>query len=240
MAGRGRYQSAGGYEHRPTGGSAMARQLPPRGPLRLGVLALLVEQLFEYGQSAGYPHTRGFAQMEWPLIDSPGTEDLIEYETRLNYLIPKYEDAAICSYDLIGVKSMIAVAVYPKVDRPYLLGLHQCFYRRVWTPQEERLFHEIGRRLAHALDTLLMLRDLRKASASSRRAGPSSLPRGPGSSRPGTRCGLPRHPRPPGRTRSGPPGTATARAHLYQVRPRGSPARHAARRRCDPAASGCR
>jgi signal transduction histidine kinase len=55
------------------------------------------------------------------------------------------------------------MAVYPKVDKPYLLGLHQCSYRRVWTPNEERLFHEIGRRLADALHTQLMLRDLRES-----------------------------------------------------------------------------
>ena len=63
----------------------------------------------------------------------------------------------------LGVKSMIAMAVYPKVDRPYLFGLHQCSYRRVWTPHEERLFHEIGRRLADALDTVLMFRNLRES-----------------------------------------------------------------------------
>jgi signal transduction histidine kinase len=62
-----------------------------------------------------------------------------------------------------GVKSMIVMAVYPKVDKPYLFGLHQCSYRRVWTLQEERLFHEIGRRLADALDTGLMFRDLRES-----------------------------------------------------------------------------
>jgi signal transduction histidine kinase len=62
-----------------------------------------------------------------------------------------------------GVQSMIAIAVYPKVDKPYLFGLHQCSYRRVWTLQEERLFHEVGRRLADALDTQLMLRDLRES-----------------------------------------------------------------------------
>jgi signal transduction histidine kinase len=62
-----------------------------------------------------------------------------------------------------GVKSMIAMAVYPKLGEPYLFGLHQCSYRRVWTLQEERLFHEIGRRLADALDTVLMVRDLRES-----------------------------------------------------------------------------
>ena len=62
-----------------------------------------------------------------------------------------------------NVKSMIAMAVYPKVDKPYSFGLHQCSHARVWTPQEERLFHEIGRRLADALDTLLMFRNLRES-----------------------------------------------------------------------------
>jgi signal transduction histidine kinase len=62
-----------------------------------------------------------------------------------------------------SVKSMIAIAVYPKLDKPYLFGLHQCSYRRVWSLHEERLFHEIGRRLADALDTVLMFRDLRES-----------------------------------------------------------------------------
>jgi signal transduction histidine kinase/PAS domain-containing protein len=62
-----------------------------------------------------------------------------------------------------GIKSMIAMAVHPKVDKPYIFGLHQCSHPRVWTPREERLFHEIGRRLADALDTLLMVRNLRES-----------------------------------------------------------------------------
>jgi signal transduction histidine kinase len=62
-----------------------------------------------------------------------------------------------------SVKSMIVMAVYPKVDKPYLFGLHQCSYPRVWTTQEGQLFHEIGRRLADALDTVLMFRNLRES-----------------------------------------------------------------------------
>ena len=62
-----------------------------------------------------------------------------------------------------SVKSMIAMAVYPKTDKPYMFGLHQCSQARIWTPREERLFQEIGRRLSDALDTLLVLRDLRES-----------------------------------------------------------------------------
>jgi PAS domain S-box-containing protein len=59
-----------------------------------------------------------------------------------------------------SIQSMIAMAIYPKGDKPYMLGLHQCSYLRVWMPQEERLFQEIGRRLEDALTSLLMFRNL--------------------------------------------------------------------------------
>lgn len=62
-----------------------------------------------------------------------------------------------------GIKSMIAMAVRPKVDKPYMFGMHQCSEPRVWKQREERLFHEIGRRLADALNTLLMFSNLRES-----------------------------------------------------------------------------
>ncbi len=62
-----------------------------------------------------------------------------------------------------SIQSMIAMAIYPKADQPYMLGLHQCSYPRVWTPQEERLFQEIGRRLEDALTSLLIFRNLHES-----------------------------------------------------------------------------
>jgi PAS domain S-box-containing protein len=63
------------------------------------------------------------------------------------------------------IQSQISMAIHPKGDRPYVFGLHQCSRPRVWTPQEERLFQEIGRRLADALTSLLMFRNLRQSEA---------------------------------------------------------------------------
>jgi PAS domain S-box-containing protein len=59
-----------------------------------------------------------------------------------------------------GIQSLIGIAVYPKVDEPYMLGLHQCSHPRVWTTREERVFEAVGRRLGDALTGLLMLRNL--------------------------------------------------------------------------------
>jgi PAS domain S-box-containing protein len=58
-----------------------------------------------------------------------------------------------------SIQSQIAMAIHPKGDKPYMLGLHQCSYPRIWTSQEERLFQEIGRRLEDALTSLLMFRN---------------------------------------------------------------------------------
>src|SRR5882672_7730215 len=75
------------------------------GPLRGGRLdqdAWLAsfEQVLQSGPAAGYPQTRFLAHMEWALVDLPGVEDLIEFETRVNYVVPKYDDPVICAYDL--------------------------------------------------------------------------------------------------------------------------------------------
>jgi PAS domain S-box-containing protein len=64
-----------------------------------------------------------------------------------------------------SIQSIMAMALYPKVDKPYLFGLHQCSYPRTWTQKEERLFQETGRRLEDALTSLLMFRNLRESEA---------------------------------------------------------------------------
>jgi PAS domain S-box-containing protein len=59
-----------------------------------------------------------------------------------------------------SIQSMIAIAVRPKGDRPYLFGLHQCSHARAWSAAERRLFEEIARRLEDALTSVLAHRNL--------------------------------------------------------------------------------
>src|SRR4030081_3458152 len=63
------------------------------------MLALIEEEL-QSGAATGSRRIRLLAHMEWSLLDKPGVDDLLEYETRLNYVIPKYDDPVICTYDL--------------------------------------------------------------------------------------------------------------------------------------------
>lgn len=62
-----------------------------------------------------------------------------------------------------NVKSMMMVALYPRMGKPWVFGLHQCSYPRVWTKEEKKLFRDIGRRLTDSLTSLLVLRDLKES-----------------------------------------------------------------------------
>jgi PAS domain S-box-containing protein len=62
-----------------------------------------------------------------------------------------------------GILSQMIIAIYPQVGKPWMLGMHQCSYARVWTQDERRLFKEISRRIGDALSTLLILRGLRES-----------------------------------------------------------------------------
>jgi hypothetical protein len=60
----------------------------------------LIQEVLEEGRRHGFPMTRLVANMEWALEDRPGVADIVEYESRLNYVLPKYDDTVVCTYDL--------------------------------------------------------------------------------------------------------------------------------------------
>ena len=61
------------------------------------------------------------------------------------------------------VQSRVVMALYPKGEAPYIFGASQCSYARLWTPREEFLFQEIGRRLEDALTSLSIFHRLRES-----------------------------------------------------------------------------
>ena len=71
----------------------------------------LIEDVLTSSGAAGYPLTRLLAHMEWALLDKPGVDDLVEYETRLNYVLPKYDDPVVCTYDLSRFRSSVAMDI---------------------------------------------------------------------------------------------------------------------------------
>jgi hypothetical protein len=71
----------------------------------------LIEETLQTGAAGRYAITRLVAHMEWALLDKPGVEDLLEYETRLNYVLPRYADPVICTYDLTKIRSTVAMDI---------------------------------------------------------------------------------------------------------------------------------
>ena len=55
----------------------------------------LIQEVLKGGKKQGFALTRLVAHMEWALEDRPGVNDLVEYETRLNYILPRYKDPVI-------------------------------------------------------------------------------------------------------------------------------------------------
>lgn len=62
-----------------------------------------------------------------------------------------------------SVQAQISMVIYPKIGKPWLFGLHQCAYARVWTENEHHLFHEFGRHLSVSLGLSISVEELQKS-----------------------------------------------------------------------------
>ncbi len=71
----------------------------------------LIQEVLEGGRRRAFALTRMVAHMEWALEERPGVDDLVEYETRVNYIWPRYKDAVICVYDLAKFGGDIVVDI---------------------------------------------------------------------------------------------------------------------------------
>ena len=63
------------------------------------MLALIEDEL-KLGAARGFRVSRSIGNMGWAVEDLPGVADLVEYEARLNYILPRYSDPVICVYDI--------------------------------------------------------------------------------------------------------------------------------------------
>jgi hypothetical protein len=67
------------------------------------------ERALQSGPAGGYRQTRFLGQMEWGLVDVPGVDDLIEFETRVNHVVPNYNGTVICAYDLSKFPASVVI-----------------------------------------------------------------------------------------------------------------------------------
>lgn len=60
----------------------------------------MLEQALASAQNGQYGMVRTCGDMEWALKNLPGTDELMEYEARVNLLTPKYDCTLLCVYDI--------------------------------------------------------------------------------------------------------------------------------------------
>ena len=102
--------------------------------------------------------------VELPLTDATATRHRRVLESDSAVQLNAEEVASVVVPDGVArPRAILAVAINPKVGHPWILGLHQCSSARTWNAEEERLFVEIGHRLADALSALLAYRDVRQS-----------------------------------------------------------------------------
>ena len=100
---------------------------------------------------AGRPVTAGITRLRRTILATDGAvqlgpEALASLEVPQGVALPR---------------ASLTMAIHRKAGTPWVLGLQQCSHARTWDSEQERLFVEIGHRLADALTTLLAYRDLR-------------------------------------------------------------------------------
>jgi hypothetical protein len=77
-------------------------------------------------------------QQAWALQDRPGVGDIVEYESRLNYVLPQYDDTVVCTSDLAKFIASAVIAIvraHPMVivgdvmQENRSMRLRRCCYR---------------------------------------------------------------------------------------------------------------
>ena len=72
----------------------------------------------------------------------------------------KFHEHADRIYRLVRLESEDHSSGIARVGAPWAFGIHQCSYARRWSDEDLLVFATCGRRIADALGTLLVLRDL--------------------------------------------------------------------------------
>jgi hypothetical protein len=107
-----------------------------------GMLRLIPLMLLS-GHDFGYPLTRLIAHAEHMTSSAEGATKFMEYESRLNTILPRYPDLVICTYDLNRVSAALVMDVlrtHPMVIIEGLLQVNPFF-----SPAEQFL-RESGKR----------------------------------------------------------------------------------------------
>lgn len=115
------------------------------GGFDVDAMLAFVQETINTGWQRGFKRTRVWANMEWALRDAPGVENLAVYESRLNYILPLYGEAAVCAYDVTRFPPHVLEDV-TRAHPQFCVDNHAGSYPRYEPP--ETLVPELERKLS--------------------------------------------------------------------------------------------
>jgi methanogenic corrinoid protein MtbC1 len=93
-------------------------------------MSALVESILRLARADGFPRARVIAHMEWALEDSGDMTTLVEYESRMNDVLHRYDAPVVCAYDRsrFGAgTAMDLIRAHPMVILDRTLRENPCF-----------------------------------------------------------------------------------------------------------------
>ncbi len=78
----------------------------------------LIQEALKAGNALGFPLTRMIAHAEMAVDDWKSGNEWVEYEMRLNDVLPNYDDPVICTYDVNLLTGSLAVDILRPIQSP--------------------------------------------------------------------------------------------------------------------------
>ena len=81
------------------------------GRFNKDAMVVIIQEALIAGNALGFPLTRMVAHAETAVEDLASGQDWVEYEMRLNSVLPSYDDPVICTYDANLLNANLAIDI---------------------------------------------------------------------------------------------------------------------------------
>lgn len=123
---------------------------------------------FAFGVESVRPGYPSISDSDEKIVNTPSLAESIKRLLESDQPVVYDKDALIELYgdkvDQYQIQSEIRMAIYPKIDQTWCLGMHRCQSRALWTTEDRVLFNSIGRRISDGLNSILLIDELKTAN----------------------------------------------------------------------------
>lgn len=118
----------------------------PDGKFNQDRMVDTIESVMTAGREAGFSKLRLWANMGWTLKGSPGTDEVMEFESRVNEVLARTQQLAICIYDMSKISGALMMDILR--SHPLTLIGNVIHENPFYTPPEQLVRELRERRMA--------------------------------------------------------------------------------------------